>query len=71
MTVLITQLTEWLLVICNIFPPHIWRKKSGRREWSKYLSNTSLPLRHIKQLVSRQATDNAVKWIKTFAIQLG
>jgi len=35
---------EWLPVLCNIFPPHIRRKKAACREWSKYLSNTSLPL---------------------------
>ncbi|CAI6345569.1 unnamed protein product [Macrosiphum euphorbiae] len=36
--------TEWLPVLCNILPPHIRRKKAACREWSKYLSNTSLPL---------------------------
>ncbi|KAF0721713.1 Uncharacterized protein FWK35_00024114 [Aphis craccivora] len=35
---------EWLPVLCNILPPHIRRKKAACREWSKYLSNTSLPL---------------------------
>lgn len=36
--------TEWIPVLYNILPPHIRRKKSACREWSTYLSNTSLPL---------------------------
>lgn len=31
-------------VLFSISPPHIWHKKSENRDWSKYLSNTSLPL---------------------------
>lgn len=34
----------WLPVLCNVLPPLIWRKKAACREWSKYLSNSSLPL---------------------------
>ncbi|KAL4100770.1 hypothetical protein QTP88_020801 [Uroleucon formosanum] len=36
--------TQWLPVLCNIFPPSIRRKSAGHREWSKYADNQSLPI---------------------------